>query len=405
MSKVEINNEIVLLRRSVRQARFCTVNKLIRESKRLRMNHGDQKQLDKNKNRADKLVREVYALKKIKDDQISQYGIKHFEKLNDILQNPSTDDKTRAMIKIIRHKPLNAKIKEFVEKFPDYDAYLSSKKKKHVANKPSRKSERLTKRAESDAGHLTDQLSLKDLQKSTDDEADQIQSPSDHEDDHNDTNDKSVSESLAKEPKEKPDTIPAKKARSSKSAKIHTPEESSKNKASPSVKVISKEATVKRFTEILQGEEKIDDEPSTSKSPDASINLEKVVDDFFMSADGENTHLRVTAPWKGDDTHSDEHIASNYGANAAPRTRSAKDNSYGRRIERRNGRRETKQGKNTLEKFGQSSRGNSRPQRRKEIAQAEATSESLHPSWIAKKKQQEILKQGFQGKKIMFDDD
>lgn len=31
--------------------------------------------------------------------------------------------------------------------------------------------------------------------------------------------------------------------------------------------------------------------------------------------------------------------------------------------------------------------------------------ENLHPSWVARKKQQEVLKQGFQGKKIVFRDD
>ncbi|XP_015437189.1 PREDICTED: uncharacterized protein LOC107192445 isoform X2 [Dufourea novaeangliae] len=127
-ARTEINNEIVLLRQCVRQARICVINKLIREAKKLKINRGNEKQLEKNKNKADKLLREVFALKHIKDDEISKFGIVNSEKMQDILQYSQSDVKSRAMVKVARYKSLNTKIIEFTKKFPNYEEYISSKK-------------------------------------------------------------------------------------------------------------------------------------------------------------------------------------------------------------------------------------------------------------------------------------
>ncbi|CAK9804333.1 Serum response factor-binding protein 1 [Anthophora plagiata] len=135
MKKIELNNEIVLLRQIVRQARICVVNKLVREAKKLRSNHGNEKQLEKNKRRAEKLLREVFALKRIKDDDISRFGIINFENLQDILEDSRTDDGTRAMVKVVRYKSLNLGIVKVREKFPNYNEYTSWKRRKRSVRK------------------------------------------------------------------------------------------------------------------------------------------------------------------------------------------------------------------------------------------------------------------------------
>jgi hypothetical protein len=89
--------QFILLRHAVRQARVCIVNKLIKEAKLLRDRHGNETQQEKCRRKADKLIDEVYALKTIKDDEISKFGILDERDLTKILQDQSSSSGVRIM--------------------------------------------------------------------------------------------------------------------------------------------------------------------------------------------------------------------------------------------------------------------------------------------------------------------
>lgn len=95
-----------MLRHTVRQARVCIVNKLIKEAKILRTRHGSEIQQEKYKRKADKLIAEVYALKGIKDDEISKFGITNDRDLSVILQDESSSHCDRVMAKVAHYKAL-----------------------------------------------------------------------------------------------------------------------------------------------------------------------------------------------------------------------------------------------------------------------------------------------------------
>lgn len=132
MRKIEINNEIVRMRQFVRQARIRIIHKLTREAKTLRAKKGTEKQQEKNRRKADKLINEIYALKKIKDDQITKFGIINKKSLQEILRTTDTDESTRVIARVADHKILQNVIVKFQETYPDYEEYLQSGKKKSM---------------------------------------------------------------------------------------------------------------------------------------------------------------------------------------------------------------------------------------------------------------------------------
>ncbi|CAK9809432.1 Serum response factor-binding protein 1 [Anthophora quadrimaculata] len=295
MKKIELNNEIVLLRQIVRQARICVVNKLVREAKKLRSNHRNEKQLEKNKHKAEKLLREVFALKRIKDDEISR--------------NSKNSGEISKLQRIY-----------FVETKEAFD----------------------------------------------------VQS----------------------ENSQAPKTI---------------------------TKVISNEATVKRFVEILQ-ETKIEEEKSncleeteTQQFSNKTIEM----DDFFLNAhNAHNAPTFSSIPMFYEEGDIENLSNVDRGAFKSGRIRSKKGKLYNEKIGKANWNKRVqkmnnKNGFHNGDGTTETSIAYWKENRRKDAKGKERSikdtnvreNESLHPSWAAKRKQQDILKQGFQGKKIKFEEE
>ncbi|XP_017795794.1 PREDICTED: serum response factor-binding protein 1-like [Habropoda laboriosa] len=418
---MELNNEIVLLRQIVRQARICVINKLIREGKRLRSNHGNEKQLEKNKYKADKLWREVFALKRIKDDEISRFGIVSFENLQEILENSQTDDGTRAMAKVVRHKSLSLKVVEFREKFPSYKEYISWKERKHSSKKKRNivtdlPEESLKEVGMVDRNDVAKEAAHKENVKDRNIVTYVTRIPS--------VKNKKVDETYGKlvEEKESDKEDIAGKGNTVEIAKIHDAEVQSENgeESKTTTKVISKEATVKRFTEILE-DRKTEEEKSgleeikEQQFSNETVKFTREMDDFFLNADDATTFSSIPVFSRQENTDNISNVSSD--AFKSDRIRSKKGKLYNEKVRKANG-------NERIEKLNNKDvfhNGNGTPERsitywkenRKDAKEKErsiksinvAESVSLHPSWAAKKKQQNILKQGFQGKKIKFEED
>ena len=393
MRQTEINNELVLLRQPVHQARICVVSKLIREAKKLRTYRGNEKQLEKNKTKSDKLLREVFALKHIKDDDISTFGIINFEYLQDILKNPRTDEGTRAMIKVARYKCLHERIVEFMEKFPDYREYISWKKKKRPSKRKGSNSidddlEENPKRSRKDTNTVkvsTQKRGNKNIDSTG--TTNHLQCTTRQQ--------KKINEQSMKLSKE--------------SAEQKLEGDESKSVA----KVISKEAAVKRFAEVLQETDRKEEaseheENNNEQSSNDAGECRKSTDDFFLSSDEAGSSVTVISAQRNEDPTSD----IDHRAFKALRIRSkdekfskdkgeigsGKDISYGPSNTRKTNVTHSKQNRDTRVK-------NNPVKRNVESDSTKTEDENLHPSWVARRKQQEILKQGFQGKKIKFDED
>lgn len=379
--RTEINNEIVSLRQYVRQARICIINKLVREAKRLRTKRGNEKQVEKNKNKADKYLREVFALKRIKDDEISKFGILNLEHLQDVLQNLDTDDESRAMTKVARYKSLKEKLIEFKQKFPSYRECLVSRKKKPSVRKRKK--------------NLTDEVQ-------------------DGNDKRKEKDNVTLEQNI--EINEKCDQ-PSKETSVCKPKKNKSEKQGSKS----DVKVISNQAAVKRFAELLRetnAQEANDgcEADNNQEMSDEPLEINKNTDDFFL-----NLNEIVSCP-KVETASHERHINVGNNSFKALQVKNGKDKFHRNKVneDRRNTKVRKLDNEDTCNdrssitegidvvprkqnKMATSVKKTSFVQRNIKSAKP-LENENLHPSWAARKKQQEVIKQGFQGKKIRFDD-
>lgn len=418
------------MRQSVRQARICVINKLIREAKRLRTN-SNEKQLEKNKNKAEKLLKEVFALKHIKDDEISKFGIVKFEYLQNILQNPQTDDGTRAMIKVVRHKSLSLRIIEFQKKFPDYSKYISWRKKKSsIKGKKGNcytDLEKNSKRLKNDANNIlkkekkqncfTDfsEKNLKQLKNDSSNIIEKINKENMKDADNNctayiqqTTNVEENNDNLMK--KSKIEDIEIQSINNDQSFKITT-------------KVISNEATVKRFTEILQETKEqnyickdTENQQSFNESMEF-IDSSTKIDDFFLPAN-EVTSCSNETLFSKEKSMRSEQINHVFKSRKNIQIEN-KNKLYSKKIskEKKHSRKQFINNagfhnpNDMIEKtntYRKQNEKNIQIGKKKKINKEStciAEDDNLHPSWAAKKKQQNIMKQEFQGKKIKFDED
>ncbi|KYN19025.1 PREDICTED: serum response factor-binding protein 1 [Trachymyrmex cornetzi] len=404
MAKSEMNSEFILLRHAVRQARVCIVNKLIKEAKLLRDRHGNEAQKEKCRRKADKLIDEVYALKTIKDDDISKFGLLNERSLTKILQDQSSSSSVRIMARVANYKILNKRLTQFKERFPDYK-HLTEKKKKTTKLKD--KNTAKTRKAKE---NNSQNKSSKKQKVVTDKNVEQPQ----HDSEDEETCKKELSEVRSNLRKRKKtlaeDGTSLEKQKSLKLGKDSTSEITSvTDKQSNVIKPssITKEAKVKRFTELLEEQETNQDAQMSTKSQDSASTATKqakVVDDFFMTADGQN-YQGSSASTSYTKSHRHNTRTKPLQLNDRVKEQSANRKNDTNLNKKPPGKQSfsMKSKKMTPNKIN--NRTNNSNTNRNTIINKKDDNADLHPSWMAKKKEQEIMSKGFQGKKIVFTDD
>ncbi|XP_011296679.1 serum response factor-binding protein 1 [Fopius arisanus] len=492
MSHVAANNEIIRMRATVRKARIGTIWKITKQTKLLKnRTFGDEKTLRKCKKKYEKFIREIKAIKKLKDDDIAKYAILNTRSLTEVLSDPTVNRKIRVMTKLAYHKALKSAVDKFREKFPHYKLG-----KKQLTT--SSWTELLGKRISSCEPVNSEGKDL--IESSRDDNYEQentmphsngesedesvISESTEHSENYNDKNSDELSKSGLRSKKESSEfmangiesieseffnqknNLASKKSKNSKHPEQKQPPYPDKNliksnieegnrEVQPSIshppaeeapkeckqmnstnsckrksvsqttessknpreiKCVSELTLVKRI-EIDDSLEVI----ATSEAPTIphvqKIELEKVEDSFFISATCGEVYKSVVVPRVAAETPQDEDMKYN-----SPRhktnNRVHSSRHDGRTLNfkkdhhvRQNTFERSKDGRTDEMSWKDKRRMGSKMNDKFDNAKDKSTltkvnnGESLHPSWIARKKQQEILKQGFQGKKIVFNDD
>ncbi|XP_011871391.1 PREDICTED: serum response factor-binding protein 1-like [Vollenhovia emeryi] len=394
MAKSEINNEFILLRHAVRQARVCVLNKLIKEAKLLRDRHGNEAQRAKCARKADKLVAEVYALKTIKDDEISRFGILNERDLTEILMDQSSSSGTRIMARVANYKTLDKRLAQFKERFPDCKEHLAEKKKKKTTKVTGKDAAKTRKSKENNTRN-------KGSKKQKIDSGENVEQPQRNKAEAcNESSETRGSSCKRKRTSDDVCTEKRKLPRGSASEAAVVDKQSSVIKPSG----VTKEATVKRFAELLEEQESHRDaQMSVENQESASTAAEqaKSVDDFFIAGDGQN--------YQGNDASTSYKRSQRYNtrAKALQSNDQIKEQNANRKNERNFSKRyPDKQSfvKSKRTAFNNKSANKSNASETA-INNKRDEDTSLHPSWMAKKKEQEIIRRGFQGKKIVFTDD
>lgn len=401
------------------------VNKLIREAKLLRKKYGTETQQEKYKRKADKLLAEVHALKTIKDDDISKFGLLNERKINDILQDQSLSNNDRIIARVSQHKSLQERLMQFRDKFPEYKTYFEKKKKKttKLKNKTTAKGKESLKKSNL---HSPKEKSKK---REVSDE-NVVCSQDDSKDEQIDENDAPDVKLNSRKRKKSfnEDNVVMAREKLTKIEEDSTSEDTFAKTQSSVIKpcYVTKEATVKRFAELLEEQESTGDTSVPADPVHVTTASTKLADDFFITGDDQEDcrkdyRIAVSPSYTSKSRKHNNTETSFHQSRDRIKTQSARykrDGDFDKtrkydqtrnKFERRNVNENKKY--SNKQPVGQEKRASTRistidKYNKNNLSDATNKEEnaSLHPSWLAKKKQQEMMSQGFRGKKIVFAD-
>ncbi|XP_026333380.1 putative uncharacterized protein DDB_G0285119 [Hyposmocoma kahamanoa] len=125
--KQAFNNELILLKKILNQAKIHIIHKLTRKAKALVEKKAPEPLKEKNKRKAESAINEVLIMKKIKARDIGKFILTHKGKLQDYLNKPQVDQE-KACARLLLHKAMQDKYKFIRSRFsgvPINDLFMS----------------------------------------------------------------------------------------------------------------------------------------------------------------------------------------------------------------------------------------------------------------------------------------
>ncbi|XP_047121736.1 serum response factor-binding protein 1 [Schistocerca piceifrons] len=429
MEKLRLNNEIVSMRHSVRKAQVHIVHRLTREINKLKNRKGNEKQVEKCKRKAERLIEELQNIKKLKEDDVSKFAIKNTRELQEILTDLQSSCLERALGRLACHPDVEAHVRKLRSEPVDWVALLDDlgsqtkmKKKKNKKQK-TKQNENLQKYEPGRFVRIRHTSSSEDLT------SDVVIS------EEIETSDEAKWEHKIKKPNIYPDAAVGvnisvnknkSKPKNTNPVASDVPQHSVKRKNVASEENVSS-GDNNNFSESSDQErEHLSDERVIRSA--TSENLKSLQPDpFFLTDEGEYLSSIV----KSESVHSEEQTMKKLGnsssrvstkypkMNRNQKAKNAFNDELRGPMRVKDEYRHMNEGRRTgMEKERKRFQGE--PLKRKHTLNTHIkrqntelkTSQndagvSLHPSWEAKKKmqQQQLNIHAFQGKKIKFDDD
>jgi len=412
------------MRHTIRQARVCIVNKLTKQIKQLQNRHGNEAQQEKCKKKADKFIAEIHALKKITNDSIYKFGILNERNIIEILQDQSLSNSDHVIARIAHYKTVHKKIMQFKEKFPDYRRYLTENRKQNKKLKVE------TKNRNFDLSKGDENIENIEKQKSAVNKT--IKKFQNNFDDIERNPDVPKVKNISQKHKKSLDTIleedkvTERKENNTSDNKVVVEQPNVTKLCS-----VTKEAMVKAFTTELVQEDSNEDMQDSNEDMqvsnedirvsvenrdliDTAVMQEEVVDDFFITKDNQesyktsyvNTSNTSNTRYREHNTHTEafpsynRFTKQNAKYNNTNNTKFNKNQRYNEPKYKSNVRNDNQNKKYLTNKTNKDTNRNNL----NDVNEKEENLD-LHPSWLVKKKEKEIMKQGFQGKKIVFNFD
>ncbi|XP_067424901.1 serum response factor-binding protein 1 [Emydura macquarii macquarii] len=119
---LNLNNEVVKMRKEVKKARVLTIRRLTRHIAKLKLKKGSEDVVLKNQRRAERLLEEIHAMKEIKPDQVTKLALGREINFEQVCKKPNSTATDRAMARLATHPLLKTKIadiKAAVKAFKD----------------------------------------------------------------------------------------------------------------------------------------------------------------------------------------------------------------------------------------------------------------------------------------------
>uniref|UniRef100_A0A5F4VW00 Serum response factor binding protein 1 n=1 Tax=Callithrix jacchus TaxID=9483 RepID=A0A5F4VW00_CALJA len=119
---LNLNNEVVKMRKEVKRIRVLVIRKLVRSVGRLKSKKGTEDALLKNQRRAQRLLEEIHAMKELKPDTVTKSALGDDINFEKICKKPDSTATERAIARLAVHPLLKKKIdvlKAAVQAFKD----------------------------------------------------------------------------------------------------------------------------------------------------------------------------------------------------------------------------------------------------------------------------------------------
>lgn len=124
MDIVAINNQVVLMRGAMKQAKLHTIRKMSRQAKSLRSKKGNEEQMTKNKRKADRLVKEISVIKELNSDNVSRFALTNSHTLKTLPKEMFGDLPVFCMTKLAEHKAVVLAVNGCRKKFSNWEKEL-----------------------------------------------------------------------------------------------------------------------------------------------------------------------------------------------------------------------------------------------------------------------------------------
>ncbi|KAM6329349.1 serum response factor-binding protein 1 isoform 2-T2 [Alca torda] len=119
---LNLNNEVVKMRKDVKKARALTIRRLTRHIGKLKLKKGPEDLKLKNQKRVERLIEEIHAMKEIKPDEVTRLALRTEVNFESVCRKPNCTATERAIARLATHpilKPRFVELKAAVKAFKD----------------------------------------------------------------------------------------------------------------------------------------------------------------------------------------------------------------------------------------------------------------------------------------------
>uniref|UniRef100_A0A3Q3FEU8 Serum response factor-binding protein 1 n=1 Tax=Labrus bergylta TaxID=56723 RepID=A0A3Q3FEU8_9LABR len=110
LNGLNLNNEVVKMRKEVKRVRALIIRKLTRQMGALKKKKGKDTETERNQRRASRLLEEVHAMKVLSPDLVTKTALQKNLNFEQVCKNPKSTISDRAVARIATHPQFNKKI-------------------------------------------------------------------------------------------------------------------------------------------------------------------------------------------------------------------------------------------------------------------------------------------------------
>ncbi|KAK6327951.1 hypothetical protein J4Q44_G00035970 [Coregonus suidteri] len=135
---LNLNNEVVRMRKEVKRVRALVIRKLTRQIAGLKKKKGKEEDLERNRRRVGRLLEEIHEMKTLKPDPVTKAALQKNLSFEFVCKNPKATISDRAVARIATHPQFSKKIdtiKAAIKAFKDERMTVEKGEKKGTVKK------------------------------------------------------------------------------------------------------------------------------------------------------------------------------------------------------------------------------------------------------------------------------